>query len=346
MNNMIQKEDIKNYTLNELEEKFKKLEIKKYRAAQIFYWMYNKNIINFKDMVNIPEKLREMLLDDYYIGQLQLEKYVKSKDQTEKYLFQLEDGNLIESVLIFSNSRITECISSQVGCKFNCLFCESGKKGFIRNLAVSEIVNQVLGVKKNIKRFPNNIVFMGIGEPLDNYDNVIKAIQILNDKTAFNIGARKITISTCGIIPAIKKLQNIGWQIELSISLHASENNLRTYLMPVNKKYPLYDLIKACKEYADKSRRQVTFEYILLHGINDSLKYADQLIKLISNFNSKVNLIVYNPGINSALQPSTNKQAVYFRNKLIAGGITATIRRSKGSDISAACGQLKSKYLE
>ena len=343
---MMQKKDIKNYTLLELEEKLKKIEIKKYRAAQIFYWLYNRSIINFTDMANIPEKLRKMLKADYYISQLQLEKFVKSKDETEKYLFRLEDGNLIESVLIFSNSRITECISSQVGCKFNCLFCESGKKGFIRNLVVSEIINQVLAVKKNIKRFPNNIVFMGIGEPLDNYGNVIKAIQILNNKTAFNIGARKITISTCGIIPAIKKLQNIGWQIELSISLHAPENNLRTYLMPVNKKYPLSDLIRACREYVDKSRRQVTFEYILLHEINDSLKYADQLIELISDFNSKVNLIVFNPGVNSALQPSTNKQAVYFRNKLIAGGIPTTIRKSKGSDISAACGQLKSKYQE
>ena len=309
---MMQKKDIKNYTLTELEGKLKKIEIKKYRAAQIFYWLHNRSIINFTDMANIPEKLRKMLKADYYISQLQLEKFVKSKDETEKYLFRLEDGNLIESVLIFSNSRITECISSQVGCKFNCLFCESGKKGFIRNLVVSEIINQVLAVKKNIKRFPNNIVFMGIGEPLDNYGNVIKAIQILNNKTAFNIGARKITISTCGIIPAIKKLQNIGWQIELSISLHAPENNLRTYLMPVNKKYPLSDLIRACREYADKSRRQVTFEYILLRGINDSLKYADQLIELISNFNSKVNLIVYNPGINLALQPSTNKQTVYL----------------------------------
>ena len=339
----MQKKDIKNYTLPELEEKFKKIKIKKYRAAQIFYWLYNENIVNFKDMTNVPEKLREMLQTDYYISQFQLEKFVKSKDLTEKYLFRLEDGNLIESVLIFSNSRITQCISSQVGCKFNCLFCESGKKGFTRNLLVSEIINQILEVKKNIKRFPGNVVFMGIGEPLDNYHNVINAIKILNDKTAFNIGARKITISTCGIIPAIKRLQNIGWQIELSISLHASENNLRTYLMPINKKYPLPDLIKACKEYADKSRRQITFEYILLRGINDSLKNADQLIKLISSFDSKVNLIVFNPGINSVLQPSTQTQSIYFRNRLTSKGIPATIRKSKGNDIFAACGQLKNK---
>ena len=343
---MVQKKDIKNYTLTELKHEFKKNKIKEYRAAQIFYWLYNKNIVNFKDMNNIPEKLREKLQTDYYIGQFQLKKFAKSKDLTEKYLFYLEDGNLIESVLIFSNDRITECISSQVGCKFNCLFCESGKKGFIRNLAVSEIINQVLEVKKNIKRFPNNIVFMGIGEPLDNYDNVIKAIQILNDKKAFDIGARKITISTCGIIPAIEKLQNIGWQIELSVSLHASENNLRTYLMPVNNKYPLSDLIKTCKEYTEKSNRQITFEYILLQGINDSLNDADRLVKLISNFNSKVNLIVYNSGVHSLLQPSTHKQSTCFRNRLIAEGIPTTIRASKGNDIFAACGQLKNKYMD
>ncbi|MEA1939473.1 MAG: 23S rRNA (adenine(2503)-C(2))-methyltransferase RlmN [Candidatus Caldatribacteriota bacterium] len=342
----MKKKNIKDITLNELEKKVKDLGEEKYRATQLFYWLYKKGVTNFNDMSNIPEALRNLLKKEYYINCLKLEKLVKSEDQTEKYLFRLEDGNLIESVLIFSNRRVTECISSQVGCKFNCLFCESGKKGFTRNLMVNEIIGQVFFIKKKKKYLPNNIVFMGIGEPLDNYDNVIKAIQILNSKYAFNIGARKITISTCGIIPAIKKLQNIGWQVELSISLHASENNLRTYLMPVNNKYPLSDLIKACKEYSEVTGRQITFEYILFKGINDSLNYAEKLIKLIVGFNSKVNLIVFNSTVNSSLQSSGNKQIISFKNKLMSGGVPTTIRRSKGSDIKAACGQLKSKYLE
>lgn len=346
MNKINKKKDIKNYTLEELGKEFKKISIQKYRADQIFYWLYNKNINRFDDMINIPKKIRTVLQMNYYINQMSLEKFVKSKDRTEKYLFRLEDGKLIESVLIFSKNRITECISSQVGCKFNCLFCESGKKGFTRNLEVSEMTNQVLFVKKNLKRFPSNIVFMGIGEPLDNYENVIKAIRIFNDKKAFNIGARKITISTCGIIPAVKRLMDIEWQVELSISLHASENNLRNILMPINKKYPLVELIKTCKEYVEKSGRQVTFEYILLQGINDAMIHADRLVKLISNFNSKVNLIVLNQGSHPMFQPSTPSQSLCFKNRLIAAGIPSTIRYSKGSDISAACGQLKSKHLK
>jgi len=342
----MQKKDIKKLTLNELEEEFKDIGVKKYRATQLFYWLYQKGATNFDDMSNLPKVLRELLPEKYYISKLMLERLAKSKDQSEKYLFKLEDKNLIESVIIFSKKRMTECISSQIGCKFNCLFCESGKKGFTRNLSVGEITNQVLFVKKKMKRAPNNIVFMGIGEPLDNYDNVIKAIQILNSKDAFNIGARKITISTCGIIPAIRKLQSCNWQIELSISLHAPEDRLRSYLMPVNKKYPLSELIDVCKNYTEITKRQITFEYILLKGINDSLNYADKLIKLISKINSKVNLVIFNPGFNSSLQPSNDYQVISFKNKLIAGEIPTTIRRSKGSDIYAACGQLKSLYLK
>ena len=342
----MQKKDIKKFTLNELEEEFKDIGVKKYRATQLFYWLYQKGVTNFEDMSNLPEALRELLSKKYYISKLILERLAKSKDQSEKYLFKLEDKNLIESVLIFSKKRTTECISSQIGCKFNCLFCESGKKGFTRNLSVGEITNQVLFIKKKMKRTPNNIVFMGIGEPLDNYDNVIKAIQILNSKDAFNIGARKITISTCGIIPAIKKLQSCGWQIELSISLHAPEDRLRSYLMPVNKKYPLSELIEVCKNYAEITKRQITFEYILLKGINDSLNYADKLIKLISKFDTKVNLIIFNPGFNTSLQPSNDYQVSSFKDKLITSGIPTTIRKSKGSDICAACGQLKSLHLK
>jgi len=281
---IIQKKDIKNFTLNELQEDIKNSGVEKYRATQLFDLLYKKGIEDFREMLSLPAPFRDLLQENYYISKIDLAKLAKSKDQTEKYLFKLEDENLIENVLIFSDERVTECISTQIGCKYNCLFCESGKKGFIRNLTVGEILNQVLFVKKKMKSNPNNIVFMGIGEPLDNYDNVVKAICILNSKNAFNIGARKITLSTCGVIPAIKRLQERNWQIELSVSLHAPENKLRSYLMPVNNLYPLPDLIEVCRNYADKTNRQITFEYILIKGVNDSLIYADELAKLSNYF--------------------------------------------------------------
>lgn len=342
----MQKKDIKNFTLNELQEEVKNLGAEKYRATQLFDFLYKKGIEDFRDMLSLPTSFKDLLQNNFYIGKTGLVNLTKSKDRTEKYLFKLEDGNLIESVLIFSDKRVTECISSQIGCKYNCLFCESGKKGFTRNLTVSEILNQVLFVKKKIEPNLNNLVFMGIGEPLDNYDNVVKAICILNSNDAFNIGARKITISTCGVIPAIKRLQERNWQIELSVSLHASESKLRSYLMPVNNMYPLPDLIEACKDYAEKTKRQITFEYILIKGVNDSLIYADKLAKLIGGFNSKVNLITFNPAPDSLLQSPGISQVKSFKNKLSAKGIPTTIRISKGDDISAACGQLKSLHLK
>jgi len=342
----MQKKDIKNFTLNELQEEVKNLGVEKYRVTQLFDFLYKKGIEDFRDMLSLPTSFKDLLQKNFYISKIGLVNLAKSKDQTEKYLFKLEDGNLIESVLIFSDKRVTECISSQIGCKYNCLFCGSGKKGFSRNLTISEILNQVLFVKKKIKSNLNNIVFMGIGEPLDNYDNVVKAICILNSKDAFNIGARKITISTCGVIPAIKRLQERNWQIELSVSLHAPENKLRSYLMPVNNVYPLPDLIEACKNYAEKTKRQITFEYILIKGVNDSLNYADKLAKLIGGFNSKVNLITFNPAPGSLLQAPGISQVKSFKNKLTARGIPITIRISKGDDISAACGQLKSLHLK
>ena len=342
----MQKKDIKKFTLNELQEEVKNLGVEKYRATQLFDFLYKKGIEDFKDMLSLPTSFRDLLQKNFYISKIGLVDLAKSKDQTEKYLFKLEDGNLIESVLIFSHKRVTECISSQIGCKYNCLFCESGKKGFTRNLTISEILNQVLFVKKKMRSNPNNIVFMGIGEPLDNYDNVVKAICILNSKDAFDIGARKITISTCGIISVIKRLQERNWQIELSVSLHAPENKLRSYLMPVNNMYPLPDLIEACKNYAEKTKRQITFEYILIKGVNDSLIYADKLAKLIGGFNSKVNLITFNPAPDSLLQVPGISQIKSFKNKLAARGIPTTTRISKGDDISAACGQLKSLHLK
>lgn len=342
----MQKRDLKNFSLGELREEVKNLGVEKYRADQLFDFLYKKGKEDFTDMMTLPKSLTTLLQKYFYISKIGLKKVTKSKDQTKKYLFKLEDENLIESVLIFAGKRVTECISSQIGCKYNCLFCESGKKGFTRNLTVSEILNQVLWVKKEIGTDLNNIVFMGIGEPLDNYDNVVKAIGILNSKDAFNIGARRITVSTCGVIPAIKKLQERNWQIELSVSLHAPENKLRSYLMPVNNIYPLPDLIETCKSYVKKTKRQITFEYLLIKGVNDTLNDADKLAKLIGGFNFKVNLISFNPTPDSLLQASAIFQVKSFKDELTAKGIPTTIRRSKGDDISAACGQLKSLHLK
>ncbi|HER25272.1 MAG TPA: 23S rRNA (adenine(2503)-C(2))-methyltransferase RlmN [Candidatus Atribacteria bacterium] len=342
----MQKRDLKNFSLGELREEVKNLGVEKYRADQLFDFLYKKGKEDFTDMMTLPKSLTTLLQKYFYISKIGLKKVTKSKDQTKKYLFKLEDENLIESVLIFAGKRVTECISSQIGCKYNCLFCESGKKGFTRNLTVSEILNQVLWVKKEIGTDLNNIVFMGIGEPLDNYDNVVKAIGILNSKDAFNIGARRITVSTCGVIPAIKKLQERNWQIELSVSLHAPENKLRSYLMPVNNIYPLPDLIETCKSYVKKTKRQITFEYLLIKGVNDTLNDADKLARLIGGFNFKVNLISFNPTPDSLLQASAIFQVKSFKDELTAKGIPTTIRRSKGDDISAACGQLKSLHLK
>lgn len=343
----MRRKEIKNFTLDELKSEMENLGERSFRATQIFFWLYKKGVKDFKAMFNLPEWLRNTLSDNFYIDNVELIKLLKSEDNTEKYLLKLEDGSIIESVLIFSErNKITECISSQVGCKYNCKFCESGKKGFFRNLSVSEIINQVLLIKRVKGINPHNIVFMGIGEPLDNFKAVIKSIYILNSKEAFNIGARKITISTCGIIPAINKLQELNWQIELSISLHAPEDKLRSELMPVNRKYPLKELLETCKNYVKKTNRQITFEYILIEGVNDSMVQAEMLTQLLQGYNFKVNLIIFNPLFSSNLKPSSFQQAKRFKDFLIKKGIKTTIRKSKGDNILAACGQLKALYQE
>jgi len=341
------KKDIKNYTLDELKVEIGDSGERSFRAGQIFSWIYKKGIEDFKAMTNLPEAFRSFLVNNFYISKVELIKSLKSEDATEKFLLGLEDGSIIESVLLFSDQgRITECISSQIGCKYNCLFCESGKKGFFRNLSVSEIINQVLLIRKERGINPHNIVFMGIGEPLDNYDAVIKSIYIFNSRNAFNIGSRRITISTCGIIPAIKKLQELNWQVELSVSLHAPEDRLRSYLMPVNRKYPLHDLIDTCKNYVKKTNRQITFEYVLIEGVNDSLKQAEDFARLIRGFNCKVNLIIFNSLSSSLWKPSSLQRVRRFKEILTKRGITTTIRKSKGDTILAACGQLKALYLK
>jgi 23S rRNA (adenine2503-C2)-methyltransferase len=328
-------------TLEEIREVFDEMVLDKFRAAQVWQWIYEKGAQSFGDMTNLAKDLRYRLESKFAIEYIQLEKRQASRDGTEKFLFKLADGNFIESVLIPSGKRQTQCISSQVGCRFGCLFCASGKGGFVRNLTAGEITGQVLYVTHRLGTKPTNVVLMGMGEPLDNYDSVETAIHILNSSTGLNIGARKITISTCGIIPAIKRLEKIGIQIELSISLHAPNDELRAKLMPINKKYPIVKLIQACREYAENTKRLVTFEYLMLSGINDSIEQAEELAALLRGFMSKVNIITMNP-VGSGLYESSNPRRVKeFCDMIVKRGVPATIRKSRGADILAACGQLR-----
>ncbi len=343
---MIQKIDIMELSYKEMEEFITKEGFPSYRTRQIYHWLYQKKINNFKQMKNIPLDLITTLESLFQLKIMDSIRTIRSEDGTIKFLFRLEDGQLIESVLIRNKNRNTACLSSQVGCMWRCLFCASGREGFKRNLQVGEIVGQLLAMEIISGEHINNIVFMGMGEPFDNYQQLIKAIIIINEKWGINIGARKITISTCGIIPGIEKLSENQLQVELSVSLHAVEDKVRTFLMPVNKKYPLKKLISACRKYVRKKNRTITFEYLLLKGINDSPKQAKKLSYLISDFKSKVNLIVYNPISNqSNLSSSEEETILSFQQILKNNHIPVTIRYSKGRDVEAACGQLKVSYL-
>ena len=334
--------DIRNYSLEELEQLFKDWKASLYHAQQVFSWVYQKEAASFAEMTNLSLDLRKRCKEKFIFQELKLIKMQESTDGTKKFLFGLEDNNLIESVLIPAEGRNTACLSTQVGCKYGCRFCASGLAGFKRNLLAWEIIAQVLEINKHLaKSRVSHIVFMGIGEPLDNYNNVLKAIKIINYHGGLNIGARRITISTSGLIPAIERLSKEGMQIELSISLHASDDKARSQLMPVNKKYPLKELITGCKKYAFVTGRQVTFEYALLKEINSSRQSAENLAKLLKGWNAKVNLLIYNPVKDLPYEPAPGPEVLAFRKLLEDARIPVTIRKPRGKDISAACGQLR-----
>lgn len=334
------KRDIKNLTLEELKKEIVDMQEPSYRARQIFFWLYQRGVPNFDEMSNIPRPLRDKLDENYYISTLGLSEHLKSTDRAEKFLFKLSDGNFIESVLIYAKNRKTICLSTQVGCKFACSFCASGLRGFIKNLTPAEITNQILFLQHNLKHKITNYVLMGMGEPLDNYENTSKAIMIMNDPEGMGIGARRITISTCGIIPGIKKLEDLELQVNLSVSLHATNNNLRDELIPINRRYPLEKLIKACEDFVDATGRMITLEYVLIKGKNDSLKDADELAKIAKKLKAKVNLVPYSTIPNLNFQSTGRRNTDIFMNRLINRGVNATLRESKGKDIQAACGQL------
>lgn len=337
--------NIKDYNLDELKEEFIKIGEKSYRAEQVFKWLYQEEVTSFDDMTNLSLELREKLKKEFTLNNFKILKKQESVDGTKKYLFDVWDGNAIETVLMEYHHGKTICVSSQIGCKMGCKFCASTGIKFIRNLTSGEIVEQILAVQRDEKTKISNIVFMGIGEPLDNYDNVLKAINILNNPKGLNIGARHISISTSGIVPKIYELADRDYQFTLSISLHATNDEKRSKMMPINNKYNIEELMKACKYYIKKTNKRISFEYALAKDNNDNLEDAKELVKLLKGMLCHVNLIPINKIENGQYIKSTNENIIKFRDYLNANGITATIRRELGSDIDAACGQLRRKNL-
>ncbi len=338
--------NIKDYNLEELKEELTKLEEKPFRAEQIFKWLFVDKVKSFDEMTNLSLNLREKLKQNYDICNFEIVRKLESKDGTKKYLFGLNDGNAIESVLMEYHFGKTVCVSSQIGCKMGCKFCASTGIPFVRNLTSGEIVEQILAIEQDIGNKISNVVFMGIGEPFDNYDNVINAIKILNNPKGLNIGARHISISTSGVVPKIYRFADEKVQCTLSISLHSANNKTRSSMMPINNAYNIQELIKACKYYIEKTNKRISFEYALAKDNNDNQKDADELVELLQGMLCHVNLIPINKIENGKYIKSSNENIIKFRDYLNSKGITATIRRELGSDIEAACGQLRRKNLE
>ena len=338
--------NIKDYNLEELKQELISLGGKPFRAEQIFKWLYIEKVHSFDEMTNLSLDLREKLKQNYDICNFNIVKKLESKDGTKKYLFGLSDGNAIESVLMQYHFGKTVCVSSQIGCKMGCKFCASTGIAFIRSLTSGEIVEQIIAIEQDIGENISNVVFMGIGEPFDNYDNVINAIKILNNQKGLNIGARHISVSTSGLVPKIYQFADEKIQCTLSISLHSANNETRSSMMPVNNAYNIQELIKACKYYISKTNKRISFEYALAKDNNDNQKAADELVALLHGMLCHVNLIPINKIENGKYIKSSNENIIKFRDYLNSKGITATIRRELGSDIEAACGQLRRKNLK
>ena len=338
--------NIKNYNLENLKQEIVALGEKPYRAEQIFKWIYEENVTTFDEMSNLPKELRKKLEENFTLCIYRILKKQESVDGTKKYLFDVGDGNAIETVLMEYKHGKSLCISSQIGCKMGCKFCASTGIAFVRNLTSGEIVEQILAVQREEKVKISNVVFMGIGEPFDNYENVMNAIQIMNNQKGLNIGARHISVSTSGIVPRIYDLAEEKMQCTLSISLHATTDEKRSQMMPVNKKYNIETLLKACKDYIEKTNRRISFEYALAKDKNDNLEDAKRLVDLLKGMLCHVNLIPINKIENGQFVKSSNENIIRFRDYLNEHGIVATIRRELGPDIDAACGQLRKKEVK
>ncbi len=332
-----------------------------YRADQILWWVYKKLAISFDEMTDLPQTLRQKLVSVASLsGLTPVDEKVSADGQTRKVLFRLDDGKTIESGFMLygkadsSRERRTVCVSTQVGCPIGCAFCATGQQGFERNLHPGEIIEQVLYFMRSMKKETDidlarrpvtNVVFMGMGEPLGNYEAVWQSIGVLNSKQGLNLGARQITISTVGLVPQIQRLASESIHVELAISLHAASDELRNRLVPINRKYPLKQLMAACREYFEKTGRRPTFEYALFRGINDTTGHARELAGLLEGLNCHVNLIAGNPTKSREFTPSSGKTVLAFQKQLTASGISNTVRLSKGVDIEAGCGQLRSRWI-
>ncbi len=332
--------NIYDLTREEFEKYFLSINDKKFRATQIYEFLYKKHVKSISNLSNIGNNIKDKLNKDFKFDELKI--IVKQEDKlVKKYLFELSDGERIESVLMFHDYGISICISSQVGCNMGCKFCESGRLKKRRNLEAYEMVLQILMIEEDIKMRISHVVIMGIGEPFDNYDNVIRFIKIINDPKGIDIGSRHITVSTCGIIPGILKFAEEKGQVNLAISLHAPNDKIRNQIMPISKRYKLEELIDAIRKYIDKTNRRVTFEYIMLDSINDSIENALELANLLKNLNCYVNLIAYNETENLNFKRSKNEQIMKFYDILKKNKINVTIRKEFGSKVDAACGQLR-----
>ena len=337
--------NIKDYDLDALKQEFIELGEKPFRAEQVFKWLYESKATSFDEMTNLSLELREKLKQNYDMHSFNILKKQESSDGTKKYLFDILDGNAIETVLMSYHHGYSICVSSQIGCKMGCKFCASTGIKFIRNLTSGEIVEQILAVERDNDIRISNVVFMGIGEPLDNYDNVVNAIRIINNQKGINIGARHISVSTSGLVPKIYQLAEENIQCTLSISLHATTDEKRSNMMPVNDRYQIKELLQACRDYIEKTNRRVSFEYALAKDNNDNLENAKRLVHLLKGMICHVNLIPINKIENGTYTKSSNENIMKFRDYLNDHGIVATIRRELGSDIDAACGQLRRKNL-
>lgn len=338
------------FSQDEMEEFFEGLGEPRFRGRQVMEWIHGKAASSFDEMTNLPKALRVKLKEVARISPLLLlRSQVSEIDGTTKYLFRLEDGNTLESVLMFHDYGISICLSTQVGCKMGCGFCATAIGGFVRDLTAGEIVGQAIFISRELRREGKRIssaVLMGMGEPLDNYDNSLKAIRLLNFPKGLNIGYRHITVSTCGLVPGIKRLADEGLPITLAVSLHAPNDELRKRLMPIARRYPLPQLLEACREYIAKTNRRITFEYALIKGVNDSQKEARELVTFLKGLLCHVNLIPLNPVKEREYEPSPRNTAEGFLRELEAAGISATIRREMGADIDGACGQLRRREVE
>lgn len=327
-------------TQKELEDYFLSINDKKFRAVQIYEFLYKKRVKSIDEMKNIGKNTIKNLKENFTMDRIKL--LVKQEDKdVKKYLFELLDGNLIESVLMYHDYGISICVSSQVGCNMGCKFCESGRLKKVRNLEAYEIVEQILMIEEDIKERISHVVVMGIGEPFDNYDNVMRFVRIINNPKGIDIGSRHITISTCGVVPGIEKFIKEEGQVNLAISLHAPNDEIRKKIMPIANAYSLDKLMDAIKKYIEKTNRRVTFEYIMLDGVNDSEDNAKELSKLLKGLNCYVNLIPYNETENIEFKRTKNVQIMKFYDILKKNGINVTVRKEFGGKVDAACGQLR-----